>query len=191
MAARWMLPFACIFWANGANTAPPASLADAASAAGRAWPLAEATLHIDKSAHTLTVLDGGVPIKTYRVGLGDPTGDKVQEGDRKTPTGRFRIISRNPNSAYHLFLGLSYPVAEDAARGLKAGWITEKQAQQIRWAERAQKQPLWRTRLGGAIGIHGGGSGADWTLGCIALENYEIEEIWAAIPNGTVVDIEE
>ena len=168
---------------------PAPTLRDAAADAGLAWPPPAVRLEIDKSDRTLTVLSGDVALKTYTVGLGNPDGDKVRQGDKRTPEGRLRVVTRNPKSNFHLFLGLSYPTAEDAARGLQAGLITEAQAAAIREAEAAGRRPPWDTPLGGAVGIHGGGGGADWTWGCVAVEDAEIDEIWEVARIGTVVDV--
>jgi murein L,D-transpeptidase YafK len=165
----------------------PVDLQAAAKAAGVAWPLKDVWVHIDKSEHQLTLHSGDVAVKRYRAGFGDPTGDKVKQGDRKTPEGTFRVVTRNSQSMFHLFLGLSYPMAEDADRGLEAGLINAREAKAIREAEAAKRQPPWNTALGGAIGIHGEGGSNDWTLGCVAVENDEIEELWGVVKMGTRV----
>lgn len=175
-----------------AGAAPPSdagTLQAAATQAGVAWPLTEVWVHIDKSDHQLVLYSGPTAVKRYRAGLGDPNGDKGQQGDRKTPEGTFRVVTRNAQSRFHLFIGLSYPTAEDADRGLAAGLISAATAARIREAEAAGRQPPWNTPLGGAIGIHGEGGAADWTLGCVAVENDEIEELWGAVPMGTRVVI--
>lgn len=169
----------------------PTAIRAAAQAAGVAWPPPALNLLIDKSDHRLTVRSAEVDLIGFDVGLGDPTGDKVREGDRKTPTGRFTIVTRNEKSAFHLFLGISYPEAEDADRGLRDGLISASQASSIRAASAARRAPPWNTALGGAVGIHGGGAGADWTLGCIAVEDEEIELLWEIVRTGTPVFIQE
>ncbi len=153
--------------------------------------LTEPRIVVDKSDHQLQLFDGETLVRTYRTGLGDPAGDKVREGDKKTPTGTFTVVTRNDKSSYHLFLGLSYPTAEDARRGLRDGLITQAQARAIREAEAAERQPPWNTELGGAIGIHGNGGSSDWTLGCIAVEDDEIEQLWDVVPLGTKVVVRE
>lgn len=167
------------------------TLREAAGAAGLAWPPPHLSVYIDKSEHRLTVRSGETALKQYPVALGDPTGDKLQQGDRKTPTGTLYVVTRNNKSQFHLFLGLGYPNAEDADRGLQSGLINKATADRIKQAEKGHRQPPWETALGGAVGIHGGGTGIDWTLGCIALENAGIEELWAVAPIGTKVIIEE
>ncbi len=111
-------------------------------------------------------------LKTYNVGLGfAPVGDKKVEGDGKTPEGMYYIDRRNPDSEFHLSLGISYPNERDIAEAMKLG-----------------KSP------GGDIFIHGRGHFydvliRDWTWGCIAVTNDEIEEIYAMVRDGTPIAI--
>ena len=132
---------------------------------------------IEKAARRMTLFDRGRAVKTYVISLGsNPVGAKTRQGDGKTPEGIYKVDSRNPNSRYHLALHVSYPNAIDLAR-----------------ARRLHVSP------GGDIMIHGvpnrwrllGGviRRTDWTDGCIAVSDAEIEEIWKAVPNGTVVEI--
>ncbi|HEV7425616.1 MAG TPA: L,D-transpeptidase family protein [Thermoanaerobaculia bacterium] len=132
---------------------------------------------IQKSARQLTLLRNGKPLRVYHVSLGsNPKGAKEREGDGRTPEGLYTIDSRNAYSKYHLALHLSYPNAADRAR-----------------ARRLHVRP------GGEIMIHGTPNRwrllsvffehADWTSGCIAVSDQEIEEIWKLVPNGTVVEI--
>lgn len=118
---------------------------------------------------------------------GAPTGDKEREGDLRTPEGSFYVCTRNDRSRFHLFLGLSYPDEEDARRGLEAGMIDARQAEAIRAAWRRRSRPPWNTALGGMVGIHGYGTAWDWTLGCIALADEDVERLWAFSPLGTTV----
>ena len=152
-------------------------------------PLTHPSVVIEKSAHRLTVFDGAVPAKTYRCAVGGGGGDKVCEGDRCTPEGVFYICVKNPQSKYVLSLGLSYPNIEDAERGLRGGMITRDQYRRIVYAIRNRRPPPWDTALGGEIMIHGNGAGRDWTLGCVALEDDDIRELYPAVPLGTVVEI--
>ncbi len=132
---------------------------------------------VEKSARKLSILREGKPLKSYRVALGrNPVGPKQQEGDRKTPEGVYTIDYRNSNSDYHLALHISYPSAEGDARAAVRG-----------------------VNAGFDIMIHGlpngrGWIGAfhrrqDWTAGCIALTDAEIEELWRVTPDGTEVEI--
>ena len=132
---------------------------------------------VDKSERTLQVFRNGRRLKTYRVALGrNPEGAKTEEGDGRTPEGRYRIESRNAWSAYHLSLRVSYPTPA-----------------QRRAAKRRGVSP------GGDIMIHGLPNGFDaldaarlpddWTAGCIAVTNDEIEELWRMVPVGTAIEI--
>jgi murein L,D-transpeptidase YafK len=143
-----------------------------------------------KSQHRLELYDGKQLIRSHQMALGKrPTGDKVREGDASTPEGTFYVCTKNPQSRYDRFLGISYPNGEDAARGLRAGLINKTQCAQIKQAVQQGKRPPWNTPLGGQIGIHGGGIGRDWTQGCIAITDEAVEELFDAIPIGTVVVI--
>ena len=111
-------------------------------------------------------------LRSYEIGLGfAPAGHKQQYGDGRTPEGTYTIDRRNPQSLYHLSLGISYPNADDVAR-----------------AEAAGVDP------GGDIFIHGRGRGnrfvrGDWTVGCIAVTDAEIEEIYSMVRTETPIEI--
>lgn len=152
--------------------------------------LKDPAIIIRKTQRVLEVYDRGKLVKTFTVVLGfAPTGDKEVEGDGKTPEGEFYVFTKNPKSRFYLSLGLSYPSKDDARRGLAAGVITKSQLDEIVSAIDARKMPPQKTGLGGEIFIHGGGIGRDWTLGCVALKNEEIEEIFNAVKIGTLVTI--
>ena len=144
---------------------------------------------IEKSAHVLSVYDADREVKVYRAAFGPGRGDKVREGDRRTPEGEFYVCCKNPRSRFVLSLGLSYPNVEDAARGLRDGLITRDQHDAIVAAIRSGGQPPWKTPLGGEIMIHGNGSDRDWTLGCVALDDDDIRELYPAVGIGTPVTI--
>ncbi len=148
-------------------------------------------LVIYKARRELELYDGETLIKTYRIALGlNPTDDKRKEGDGCTPEGEFYVCTKNDRSKFHLFLGLSYPDHEDAERGLKAGIVSKEEYDQILAAIAARKRPPWNTRLGGEIGIHGGGgTEVDWTQGGIAMDDKEIEELFMAVDLGSPVKI--
>ena len=139
-------------------------------------PTAEA-VRVVKSERKLYLLRKGKPYRVYGISLGSrPVGDKIQEGDKRTPEGRYIIDWRNLESRYHRALHISYPDAEDRrearARGVDPGSM---------------------------IMIHGlpnkaGGNtegyvGMDWTDGCIAVTNPEIEELLHAVKDGTPIEI--
>ncbi len=133
---------------------------------------------IEKKERKLTLFSKDKILKSYRIALGgNPSGPKERQGDNKTPEGRYIISSKNRDSRYHLSLQISYPNEKDKKRARELG-----------------------VSPGGNIMIHGlkngfswvGDSHAalDWTEGCIAVTNEEIEEIARLVPNGTAVEIQ-
>ena len=154
-------------------------------------PLRDPKIVVKKAQRQLLLFSAGKLVRTYRIGLGlSPSGDKVRAGDRRTPEGEFYIFTKNDRSAFYLSLGLSYPNAAHAERGLRDGLITRAQHDAITRALRAKKTPLQNTHLGGDIFIHGNGAQSDWTWGCVALENEDIRELFGAVTVGTPVTIE-
>lgn len=138
---------------------------------------------IEKSKYRLTVFHNLQPIKSYAVVFGSsPRGDKLHEGDRKTPEGIYRIRDLYPHQAWSKFIWLDYPTPESWRKHLRA-----KQAGQIKAS----------LPIGGQIGIHGVPSGEDalidersnWTWGCISLKNRDVNEIYAFVRRGTLVEI--
>ena len=152
--------------------------------------LKEPEIIIRKHERRLEVYDGGNLVKTFSIALGfAPAGDKEIEGDGRTPEGEFYVFTKNAESKFHLSLGLSYPSKKDAARGLAAGAISETDHDQIIAAINNGKMPPQKTSLGGEIYIHGGGTSSDWTQGCVALRDEEIEGLFKIIPLGAKVTI--
>lgn len=132
---------------------------------------------IEKALHRLSLFAGGQLLRSYQVALGQGgLAPKSRQGDKRTPEGHYRIDSRNANSAYHLSLHISYPEARDlaaaAARGDKAGGEVMIHG--------------LRNGLGWIGDLH---RNSDWTAGCIAVTDREIEEIWRLVPDGTPVEI--
>lgn len=132
---------------------------------------------IEKKKRRLMLISKGEVIKTYKIALGgNQTGPKERQGDNKTPEGTYTIESRNRHSGYHLSLRISYPNENDKKRAKELG-----------------------VSPGGDIMIHGIKNGfswvgdfhseIDWTEGCIAVTNQEMEEIARLVPNGTLVEI--
>jgi lipoprotein-anchoring transpeptidase ErfK/SrfK len=157
-------------------------------------PLRKPRIVIEKSKRRLTVFDGTTLVKQYAVIVGTRVGDKRVEGDFRTPEGEFYVCVKNPRSKFTLSLGLNYPRASDARRGQAAGLITARQCQQIVEANARNRQPLWNTKLGGEIMIHGKrrdtqGNPRPGTLGCIAMDDANIRELYPRIPPGTIVII--
>ena len=157
--------------------------------------LADPRVLVEKSAHLLSLYDGQRLVKTWPVAVGDGKGDKLREGDRCTPEGDFFVCYKNPKSKYVLSLGLSYPGEVDAARGLRDGNITRKQHDEIVTAVRGRScdanvwEELWKTPLGGEIMIHGRRAGRISTLGCVAMDDDAIRELYRILPFGTPVKI--
>lgn len=152
-----------------------------------------------KSQYSLTLYKGNAPVKTYHAvfGRGYADGDKEREGDRRTPEGEFYVCSKNDSKRFYKFLGLSYPSLRHAEQGLRNGFITGSEYDAIAQAIALRSQPLWETRLGGAIGIHGRifedlaaqRNRQNWTDGCIALANADIDELFGIVEIGTPVTI--
>lgn len=180
--------------------ASTASLADGIEAAFT--PSGPVHIEITKSERLLRVKRGDEVILQYPAswGRGGP-GDKQQLGDKKTPTGIYRIMGFNNNSKFHLFMRLNYPNVKDAFYGLKSGVINRQEFDRIIEALRHGRLPPQNTALGGAIGLHGVGfenkkklrihSNLNWTEGCIALTNSEISTLRYYVSVGTEVVIKE
>jgi len=153
-------------------------------------PLNQPRIIVKKAERKLYLYSDKKLVRTYRVGLGlSPIGDKVREGDRRTPEGDFYIFTKNDKSAYYLSLGLSYPNAAHARRGLRDGLINQVQYNSIMSALNQKKTPPQNTRLGGDIYIHGNGSSSDWTWGCVALDDRDMRALFDAVSVGTPVTI--
>lgn len=154
-----------------------ALLAALAASAGHAQPQLPVLDHIvvHKAARTMELYVGARVVHVFHgLQLGDPRGPKRVQGDRRTPEGHYRIDYGNGDSGYRLALHISYPTPADVARARRLG-----------------------RRPGGAVFIHGqpndwegpGRAPGDWTDGCIALADDEIEALWRATPDGTPIDI--
>ena len=129
------------------------------------------SIQVHKADRKMYLLHNGRVLESYDIALGfTPEGHKQFEGDGKTPEGTYYITHKNPRSEFHLSLGISYPNAADRA-----------------FAEAAGKPP------GGDIFIHGGPnrkvSRRDWTAGCIAVTDKEMEVIYSMINPGTVIHV--
>lgn len=129
-------------------------------------------------------------IGRFKIGLGrDPWSDKEKEGDNRTPEGTYYICTKTSETKYTYFMGLSYPGIKDAKKGLEKGLINEDTYNRIKKAIDAKQQPPWNTTLGGAVGIHGGGNKDNWTYGCIAMSNEDINILKQYTPFKTTVEI--
>lgn len=128
--------------------------------------------------------------KSFTISLGfSPEGNKLRDGDGRTPEGEYYICTKNPQSKFTLFLGISYPNIEDASRGLTDGLISQDEFEKVETAIENGKRPPWDTALGGKLGIHGMGNSRDWTAGCIAMEDEDIRWLWDQTVIGDVVKI--
>ena len=147
-------------------------------------------IKVRKAARELRLFEGDRLVRTYRVALGtNPGPAKEREGDRATPEGTYMICLKNSQSQFHLSLAISYPGPVDAERGLKAGLISAQEYRTILQAAADHQPPPWNTPLGGEVFVHGGGNSSDWTWGCIALEDADIEDLYARVPVGTAITI--
>lgn len=157
-------------------------------------------LLILRSSHTLIVKQGDVTLRTFKVAFGSGGKKaKLREGDHTTPKGTYSINIVRDSERFHLFMQLNYPNMNDAQRALKTKLISRKQYQDILDAQLEGRMPPQNTGLGGAIGIHGIGVEtkdkieihqlADWTQGCIAMRNDEVEVLSRYISRGTKVTI--
>jgi len=154
-------------------------------------PIENPRIVVRKADRRLDLYSGEKLLRSYKAGLGfSPVADKIREGDGATPEGEFYVFVKNNRSAYYLSLGISYPNAEDADRGLRDGLINRAQHRTITEAIRTKTAPPQYTRLGGLIYIHGHGAQSDWTWGCVALENDDIRELFEAVTVGTPVSIQ-
>jgi murein L,D-transpeptidase YafK len=157
---------------------------------------------IFKDRQVLELHKNGGEIKTYRVCLGlDPIGPKKITGDKKTPEGEYFICYKSTESSFHRFLGLSYPSVSDAQSAFEKGLISAEKRDAIIGSLKNDKTPPWDTALGGWVGIHGYPTDEykrrwitllypkpdNWTDGCIAMWNSEIEEVFASVTVGTPV----
>ena len=147
-------------------------------------------IKVYKEKRILEMYEDNQLIGDFKIALGgEPIGDKQIEGDKRTPEGKYCICTRNDKSKYTLFLGLTYPNIEDSLYGLQNGKIDKQSFEEITSAIGNGKRPNWSTPLGGAVGIHGGGTSSDWTWGCIALSDDDIKIIWEYTNINTPVEI--
>jgi murein L,D-transpeptidase YafK len=155
-----------VWWLGGLGMAQPA-----------AKPLHADRVVVLKKERTLQLLTQGKVIKTYKVALGaDPIGPKTRQGDHKTPEGNYVLDSRNPHSQFYKSIHISYPNPDDRAAARVKG-----------------------VSPGGDVFVHGLPKGygwvrashrlKDWTDGCVAVTNQEIDEIWQAVADGTPIEI--
>ena len=153
---------------------------------------------VDTGALTLSVMQGEIPLRVFEniaIGSNGATREK-RTMDEKTPLGEFRIRTVKYNSRFHLFLAVDYPTMEHARRALEDGRISPEEYQAVKAAWTRGETPPQNTGLGGFIGIHGVGEGDmevhsrfNWTNGCVAITNEEIDELARLVGIGTRVTI--
>lgn len=162
LAALWLLP---------ASVAAPDVRAAAPAKADR--------ILVVKSEKRLYLYRGEVALKTYRVALGrNPVGQKERAGDGRTPEGLYRIDAKNPRSVFHKSLHISYPNAADRARAKAKGVALASDI-----VIHGLDPELARIKAGADHAV------MNWTNGCIAVTNEEIDEIWRLVPVGTPIEI--
>lgn len=139
---------------------------------------------VEKGKRRLTLRQGRHVLHCCPCRLGfAPEGRKRSEGDGRTPEGRYFVCSANPQSKFYRALGISYPNAADARTALAVGRIDGEACRGIERAQRMRRRPAWDTPLGGWIMIHGEPSdgrdaSGDWTAGCVAVSNGDMDVLF-------------
>jgi murein L,D-transpeptidase YafK len=165
-----------------------------------AWATGGYELVIKRSEKRLIIKKAGSVIRSFHVALGSGGREgKEEEGDRRTPLGEYHIVQVRDSDRFHLFIQLDYPSVRDAINALKAKRINKDEYREILDAHIFGTLPPQNTPLGGAIGIHGIGIETkdklkihkliNWTQGCIALRNQEIDQLTHYVSKGTTVKI--
>ena len=154
---------------------------------------------VEKSVNKMTVFYQGKPLKSFLCVSGvNSQGDKQRQGDNRTPEGQFFITDKERlnNDPYlgHKWVGISYPDIPHAQKAMEDNLISASQYQQIVAANEEKVQPPQNTALGGWIGIHGGREdltlkGINWTEGCLAMQDKDLEELYGIVQYGTPVVI--
>ena len=149
---------------------------------------------IDKGARRLRAYAQGGCVFDCRValGFGASDGPKMREGDGRTPEGMYFVCTKNAASRFHLSLGISYPNAQDAREAFARGEIDAATRERLVRAAKDGSRPDWQTPLGGFIMLHGEhpeGRAGDWTAGCVALNNADMEALFSLARLGDGVEI--
>jgi len=169
-----------------------AFLAPVCVQAGNVW------IDIDTSERKLYVMNGQELVRTFdNISIGsNGVSESRQVGDKTTPLGKYQVSRFNHESRFHLFIGVDYPNREQAYAAYMADKITAQELEQIYQAHQRGLEPPANTYLGGAIGIHGIGNGDlaihqdfNWTDGCVAMTDEEVDEVAQWVKIGTVVVI--
>jgi len=156
-------------------------------------------IHVSKRRKLLILYRGMEVISKFHADFGyNGISDKVVRGSDarpdhwRTPEGVFYVVKKNPYSQFHRAFLLNYPNEEDAKRGLSEGLISQREYNAIMLAEKRGLPPPMQTPLGGFIEIHGNGTGAssNWTEGCVAVRDADMDLMWSYVQEGTPVVIE-
>ncbi len=165
----------------------------------RASDLSNIWILVSKRRKQVTLHRGMRIISTFSADFGyNAYSDKVLRGSNeqpdhwRTPEGVFYVVRKNPQSEFYKAFLLNYPNSEDAERGIQEGLINQRQFKAIMRAERTGTAPPMETLLGGMIEIHGHGTGraSNWTQGCVAVHDKDMDHMWAYVQEGTPVVIE-
>jgi murein L,D-transpeptidase YafK len=132
---------------------------------------------IEKRAHRMSLYAGNRLLAAYQVALGNPVGRKLCQGDKRTPEGIYQVVGRKEDSQFHRALRLSYPSIDDAERARSTGCDPggDIMIHGLKYDYGPRDNKLHRRQ--------------DWTKGCVAVTNEEIEQIWGLVPDGTEVVI--
>jgi murein L,D-transpeptidase YafK len=167
-------------------------------------PASDTRIVVLKERQLLELYSKGSKLRTFRICLGmSPSGPKRLTGDQKTPEGDYFICYKSASSRFHRFLGISYPSVTDAHLSFEKGLISLDELHSFIHAIQNNGSPPWETKLGGWVGIHGYPENEyhrkwisllfpkpdNWTDGCIAMWNFEIEELFSLVPIGAAVSI--
>jgi len=147
-------------------------------------------IYVLKEERRLWLIQDNTLVREFHVALGpNPKGDKYFRGDGRTPEGAYFVCSKNSSSQFYKSLGINYPNPRNAQNALSCGMISNNDYCLIKQANDSMRLPPSNTALGGQIFIHGGGCQKDWTLGCIAVQNSAIDELFSVVRIGTPVFI--
>ena len=164
---RWLLAFLCLSFV---------AVTQASTVETLDGKVIEKVLVL-KSAHQLQLINDGKPIKTYRISLGkNPKGQKLMEGDRRTPEGFYWLDWRKVSDRFNLAMHINYPNISDAARATRAG-VNAGSMIMIHGTPINDEYPEWYFHT------------LDWTDGCIAMRNRDMQEVWELVRDGTLIEI--
>jgi murein L,D-transpeptidase YafK len=162
------------------------------------FPARDAWILVDTKSETLSVFRGDQPVQRFHsiaIGRGGLSADRTR-GDGTTPLGTFHINRIHPSAQFELFFGIDFPRPEHARRAFHAGRIGPRDYERILAAYERNRPPPQDTALGGALGIHGLGNGSkrvhealNWTQGCIALSNQQIQSLSRWVYLGMRVEV--